>query len=72
VGFQPGDEFLLGPVSTSGAPALGDGLAQIASQVRGNISLDPALSSPMSWYTRARYGRKFTSDDRLHDAGSGE
>jgi hypothetical protein len=52
VGFQPGDEFLLGPVATAGAPALGDGLAHIAAQVRGTISVDPSLSAPMAWYTR--------------------
>jgi hypothetical protein len=52
VGFQTGDEFLLGPVATSGAPALGDGLAQIASQIRGTISIDPSLATPLSWYTR--------------------
>jgi Dolichyl-phosphate-mannose-protein mannosyltransferase len=52
VGFQAGDEFLLGPVATAGAPALGSGLAQIATQVRGNIGVDPSLSPPMAWYTR--------------------
>jgi hypothetical protein len=36
----------------SPAPAFGDGLAQIAAQVRGNISVDPSLSSLMAWYTR--------------------
>jgi len=52
VGFLTGDEFLLGPVATAGAPALGDGLAQIAAQVRGTISVDPSLAAPLSWYTR--------------------
>ena len=52
VGYQTGDEFLLGPVATAGAPALGSGLAQIAAQMPGTISVDPSLASPLSWYTR--------------------
>jgi hypothetical protein len=52
VGYQTGDEFLLGPVATAGAPALGSALEQVAVQTPGTISLDPSLASPLSWYTR--------------------
>jgi dolichyl-phosphate-mannose-protein mannosyltransferase len=52
VGFALGDEFLLGSVATPQAPALGADLAGIAPNLSGVISVDPALASPLAWYSR--------------------
>ncbi len=51
-GFTIGDEFLLGPTSTVEAPALGQTLAMNARGLRGVISVDPSVATPLDWYTR--------------------
>jgi hypothetical protein len=55
VGFHNGDEFLLGPVATSDARALGAELVGIVPDLNGRISLAPLVSdepNPLSWYAR--------------------
>ena len=52
VGFGGGDEFLLGPISTVNAPALAQEIARVSPSLRGVVSIDPALSAPLAWYTR--------------------
>jgi 4-amino-4-deoxy-L-arabinose transferase-like glycosyltransferase len=52
VGFNAGDEFLLGPVATADAPALAQVLSENAPLLHGVISIAPQFSTPLDWYTR--------------------
>ncbi len=52
IGLGGGDEFLLGPVSTASAVALGNEVAHLAPSLQGVVSISPALSPPMAWETR--------------------
>lgn len=52
VGFQSGDEYLLGPVATVNAPALAHEIDRVAPTLSGPTSIDPSLAQPLGWYTR--------------------
>jgi hypothetical protein len=59
VGFRSGDEFVLGPVATVNAPALAQEIARVAPSLNGIVSVDPAQSTPLAWYTRANTAVRF-------------
>jgi hypothetical protein len=61
VGFRSGDEFLLGAVATANAPALAQEVARVSPSLGGVVSVDPALSAPMAWYTRGNPIVRFQS-----------
>jgi len=56
VGLGGGDEFLVGPVATANAVALGDEIANLAPSLKGAVSVSPSLSAPLAWYTRGAPG----------------
>ncbi|MGI8549296.1 MAG: hypothetical protein ACR2PL_00665, partial [Dehalococcoidia bacterium] len=52
VDYGNGDEYLLGAVSSSQAPALAQEIARVAPALNGRVSIDPSLTEPLAWYTR--------------------
>ena len=52
VSLGNGDEFLLGPVATPNAVALGEEIAGLTPSLKGAVSLSPQLAAPLAWYTR--------------------